>query len=163
VNDIVLPPGTKLPRKLKTEVLIKAIETFMAINPAYAFQDGADDCCFEASAEFVGHLDEIAGMPMNVEVRMMFFCNQRPDGHGCSEGDENRRSLHIFDDFPLVKKIDFADYLNHTVVLIGNLHIDFTARQFDPDASWPLMWIKQPATARSDASACVELDNSAPL
>ena len=38
-------------------------------------------------------------------------------------------------------------FLGHTVALVGGeVYVDFTARQFDPESNWPLLWT-YPGTA----------------
>lgn len=134
-----LPAGTKLPRGYSHEAVVEAIKAFMQANDDYGTPDGARYVCFEASAVFIGELDALVNKERST-VREMFFCNY--DGRGRHICDEPRnRAAHQYDDYPLIEHVDQKDISNHVVAIVGNLCIDFTARQFKSDAPWPLMWV----------------------
>lgn len=144
-DNLVFPLGTKLPAKLTSAKLAMAIYDFRETNEDYGKADGANNNCFHAAAEFIGQLYESSQVA--AVARSMYFCKSYDNGSSIGKhrfcGQPRNWRVHFTKDYPLLKWVS-PGYVNHHVVRVGNLCIDFTARQFKARAPFPLLYLCDP-------------------
>jgi hypothetical protein len=107
--------------ELMSPALRQAAEEYAKANPDLLDPDGAHDTCFDTCAVFAGFLD----------------------GRGIIVGEEPG------DDWDTIRvrevgtgsaPVDFRKYKCHWVFRVGLVALDFTARQFHPEAPVPVVW-----------------------
>ncbi len=124
LEPVTLPPDTKIP--LKPEALVAYLELWRldAWELGLFAGEGADLMCGTATELFLEYLVQVVNdsEAKNLNPTTYMFLFQRP---------EHR------DAYP----VNLNGYTgNHVVAVIGNLMIDWSARQFDQRAPCPLIF-----------------------
>ena len=107
---------------MKAADLDDVIQSFRQSHPEYGTPEGAEDCCFTASCEFAEVCQE-AGLPVCVK-------------------DEDGESIYDVLEVAGIEgqyHVDFKRFRNHWVLRVGNYIVDWTARQINPSADFPVV------------------------
>lgn len=132
----------KLPEELKT-----AIRTHALANPEYRTGSGAEGRCWEATADFLKDLQQFYGCTnLQGEIQKLCFgedcqatrCRQNQwAGHGHSH------DVEFLFPFELTRIPGYSADHRYAFVTLDNgkrVNIDFTARQFNENLPFPLVW-----------------------
>lgn len=131
----MLPAGSRL-RPKHAAILVAAIDQF----GAYAIENSwnttcgaAGNCCF-ASEDFMDMLGEL-GLPKNSSKLEWYDLQTDTSWHPSLGQVAMDRARLPF------SNIDGCNF--HVAVRIGNVIIDWTARQFDEKAGFPAIWLDE--------------------
>ncbi len=118
-----------------------ACEMFAELHPGFGTPEGADGVCGYATDLFLEFLAEVLpeqAPPPEMEAEVHFTTGRRA-----------RREQSLDYGMPIFAYHDaphpyyrggLSKHLGHIVVNLGNICIDWTARQFRPDAPFPLVF-----------------------
>ena len=116
--------------------LQEAIEEFRSGHDFLRIPKEADGECTSTSEEFIEHLIR-CNVPLRGDLRMVHYCARTARYHPLRPRLLTREEYTSMT--PEQRKLP-GQYRHHSVFACGRLRIDWTARQFDPKAPFPLVW-----------------------
>ena len=122
---IALPEGTELPTGLEVAGLLEVLYEFRSVYNHLAAPAIAHTNCLLATAAFGLLLSLRTPARWHLEVRTAKLV---PRGH------HGRRGFRSY--YPIRGPMPVAHY----VAAVGNLRVDWTARQYHEKADFPLLW-----------------------
>jgi hypothetical protein len=128
----------KLPENLK-----KAIRIFGDQNPSYRVGNEAEGRCWEASDAFLRALQEIADMEGEVQRLCFDSCQATRCRQNQWAGHGHSHDVEYMFPFELTRLPGYSADHRYAFVTLDNgkrVNIDFTARQFNENLPYPLVW-----------------------
>ncbi len=114
----------------------EAIEDFRCERDFLRVPKEADGECTRTSEQFITHLID-CGVPLRGDLRVIHYDARTARYHPLKPKLLTRKEFESMT--PAQRKLP-GQYRHHSVFACGRLRIDWTARQFDPKAPFPVIW-----------------------
>lgn len=144
IASLLARARARLPEGVDRASVLLAVDAFAMAHPEYATPGGAWGECWGATDAFLLALAERTDRGLVGEAVHFVIESDCADEHSPYEDRQGKPRLVRGSraDYPLAL-VPQPHLCCHRYARVGDLCIDWTARQFDPKAPFPMAWIEE--------------------